>query len=301
MAKFPFFAGNRRGSFRSYSSASRFITRRFFANPIFVVGSGRSGTTALCLALGNHPKIWSHWRESPLCQDVGMIAYQYSIGESANYYRETTRPPTEYVFDSMRRMLFEALWGRNHGFWYFFRRKLRSPLRSIRKTAWVAKGTPDENAARGLLSLYPRARFLYLHRNGLENVTSRQRFRAFRHLSFREHCETWAGDVERYRYLRSWNQTLTISHFDLVHDCRQTFQRIFTFLHLPDSELPHRYSQQTHVHPLDNATKPNTNVAAALRSRPAAHSHWSEEQKALFCDVCTDGMKDLGYEIPFSV
>lgn len=59
-----------------FNIISRLITQNFFNKPIFVVGQGRSGTTALINAIGTHPQVLSVGFESPMISDIGNIVYK---------------------------------------------------------------------------------------------------------------------------------------------------------------------------------------------------------------------------------
>ena len=64
-----------------------FISRRFIDNPVFVVCCGRSGTTALCLSMDQHPEILIGKPEAPLHHHVGE--YQNKVkSKSPTFLRQ---------------------------------------------------------------------------------------------------------------------------------------------------------------------------------------------------------------------
>lgn len=47
----------------------RTLNWRYYHRPVFVIGTGRSGTTVLLEALGAHPNLLAAWGEAPLIKD----------------------------------------------------------------------------------------------------------------------------------------------------------------------------------------------------------------------------------------
>jgi hypothetical protein len=238
--------------------------------------------------------------EAPLFHHVGAIAYAYTGGPAADYYSRSSRIANEDLFAKLRRVAFESKWGPGYGVRGLLTRRLwhRKRLRSVRY--WGGNAYPlGEAEAHGLQQLYPEARFVYIHRNGIENVQSRTRFHGFRADTFRKHAETWARATLESHYLTRWEAALTISHADFVSDRDATLGRVLDFLGLEPHPGPSEYAAGTLIHPLDQETASDVNVTELLGQRRPAHESWSDEQKQIFKEVCGKAMRLLEYPMPF--
>lgn len=274
-------------------SIGRLLSQRFFDNPIFIVGAGRSGTSVLLQALGKHPCVLAADGEAPLLSQIGELA---AVLEE-DYHARSLHIPDEKVKETLRRLSFESCLGRNYGFGMQLRNlvKKRSTPRF-----WSAKTFPSSRAFSGLQSMYPPARFIYIIRNGIDVVHSRTKFSGFRDLSFEAHCNTWASSIENYAYLSTHDEALVIKYEDLLCSPAAFFGAIWRFLDVPSDPAPINFVQTTLIHPpLDETTKQNIDVKRALMDRPPAYNEWSSNQKSQFKQICGIAMEKTGYDIPF--
>ena len=163
------------------STFGRLLSAPFFHRPIIVVGASRSGTSVLLQALGRHPLIYALRGEAPFLTSMGGAAHLFEHAHGRKYYMESLKTSKEYLFDQLRRLGFEAAAGPNYGL-----RRLGADMFSRRESPlgrqyWGAKTFPTEAVARGLISLYPAVKFVYIVRNGADVVQSRTKFEGFRH------------------------------------------------------------------------------------------------------------------------
>jgi hypothetical protein len=275
------------------------VSRRYRDAPVLVVGAGRSGTSILLQALGEHPEILSSDRESPLIQYFGMLMHPlefgpFAFGESKEYHRAELKVPVEYLYDNLRRLCLEVALGGDHGLSAILRRR-RSPW-TIRR--WCAKGFPNRDEAAGLLRLFPKLRLLHIHRNGIDVVHSRSKFRGMKRYEFSDHCDIWAKHVEKFGYLFDTPEALPVRHEDLLKDPGQTFRDVLTFLGLRHDAGPERFARSTLIHSLDKKTQTGVDVHKALRERESPYGQWTADQRKTFREICGAGMSRLKYEIP---
>ena len=64
------------------------MIKHFIHRPCFIVGCGRSGTTALALALDCHPELKFSNNEAPFGKYISACAYEYKYGNVSNWYQE---------------------------------------------------------------------------------------------------------------------------------------------------------------------------------------------------------------------
>ncbi len=146
---------------------------RCIDNPIFVVGTGRSGTTVLCEMLDRHSNILIARGEAPILHKLGMLAFEHQRGRKAEYYQHNMALKGEDFRESLRAFCFCCIWGRRLPLGL-----MPSPtkVRDVRASSakpvrvWGAKAFPDEYSAEGLIFLYPNAKFIYVYRNGMDVI-----------------------------------------------------------------------------------------------------------------------------------
>ncbi len=207
--------------------------------------------------------------------------------------------PWDDLSVKLRRIGFETQWGPACGIENFLSMIRHYGRMFFSKHYWVAKAFPTAEQASGLLWLYPDTKFVYIHRNGIDVVHSMTKFGYFKTKTYEALCEFWAQRVDTYRYLTSWEQAITIRHSDLVNQPDEQLQRIFDFLGIEYDLGPADYTKSTVVHPLDKKTRVGVSAKEELCRRGPSYEDWSEQQRATFKRICADGMKELGYEIPF--
>lgn len=290
---------SRQISLTAIAIVGKIFTKRCFHSPIFVVGTGRSGTSVLLQALGKHPLIFALPGEAPLITSYGGIAYQFESGKDRDYYAASLKVTKDRLYSSLRRLCFETSAGRDWGCRTLVKDAIKLRELPWKKRYWSAKTFPSVRVAEGLRALYPAGKFVYIIRNGIDVVHSMTKFAGFRDRDFEKQCKNWSDDMERYKYLLGCDFAIMVRHEELVGAPERVFQKIFSFVGIENSSTPASFVKTNLVHPLD---KPTQNVAAVekvLTERQPGYTSWTSEQKNSFKAICGQAMHESGYEVPF--
>lgn len=275
----------------------RLLTKNYIANPILIAGAGRSGTSILLQALGEHSQILSADRESPFLPYLGFLPHPFEFRENKEYHLDSLNLPLPYLYNRIRQLGLECVMGKHYG----ISQLRRIPKKSINKVRhWCAKTYPNYQETQGLIKLFPNVKFIYIFRNGINVVNSRSRFPTMRQSDFSEHCEVWARHVEKYNHFFDLPEAFPLRQEDVVNNPDDVFRNVLTFIGLPYEEGPANFAKTTLIHSLDNKeAKTDVDVQKIFKERMEIHQNWTDEQKTVFKKICGVGMKKLGYEIPF--
>ncbi|MFA5242694.1 MAG: sulfotransferase [Sulfuricella sp.] len=284
------------------SIIGRFLSSIIIKNPIFIVGGSRSGTSVLVQALGKHKLIYSFKGEDPFITDIGGMVYnlEYASEREINYYKNSLRVSHSYIYDNLRRLSYESAFGKNYGLMRMLKDMVHREFNPVAKKFWCAKTFPNENVAKGLVKIYPSAKFILIHRNGINVVHSRTQFPGFRDLDFRSQCEEWAHSENHFAYLFEHESAIVIKHEDLIEDPHAVFQKICKHLGIEYDPRTAKFTSTHQVHPLATVgTSENVDVKEVMSQRGSVYESWSIEQRQIFREVCSEAMDRMGYVIPF--
>lgn len=282
-------------------TVGRLMARRVEDRPIFVVGGGRSGTSVLVQALGKHREIYAFTGEDPFLTDIGGMMFNLEFADERElaYYRNSLRVSHQHIYTALKKLAYESAFGPHYGLRSMMRDTASGAFSLFTKTCWCAKTFPVKSVAQGLLKLYPQARFILIHRSGIDVVNSRTQFHGFRELDFRKQCEEWAQNVRDFSYLMEFPQATTVRHRDLVDDPEGVFRHIQSFLGMEYDPAPATFAQTTQIHPLATVSnETNVDVKSLMASRPQVFEGWAPDQQAIFREICSEPMSRLGYAVP---
>lgn len=278
------------------------LSSSFICNPVFVVGGSRSGTSVLVQAIGKHKQVYSFKGEAPFITDIGGMVHnlEYAPERELAYYKNSLRVSHDYIYENLRRLSYESAFGKYYGLARMVKDMAHGEFNPMAKQFWCAKTFPNENVAKGLTRLYPKGKFILIHRNGIDVVHSRTQFHGFRDLDFRKQCEEWARSNNQFAYLLQNEAAITVKHEELINDPQMLFNRIFAHLEIKSDPGPAAFTSTHQVHPLSAVTTAtDVDVKEVMRQRGHAEESWTLEQRQIFKEVCAETMDRLGYFMPF--
>lgn len=161
---------------------------------------------------------------------------------------------------------------------------------------WLDK-TPGEEMIRSLpiiADYYPEARFIFMQRNGIDNVLSRAR--RFRRQPFDKHCKDWAASVISWQQLKSQlskDYFLEIDQRHMAEDPAKLADRLAIFLEIADQDkiakLVELLSGQT-----ENTSERSLDASVRLFLED---SGWEETKVFDFLFYCYAAMKKMQYPV----
>ena len=273
------------------------IVSKYIDKPIFVVGCGRSGTTALGNAIGMHPNIRSTAIEAPLINHFAGVFQHYCCCDVADYVQNATQIRGDELRERIKKDMYEVVWGEYYGLRSAIREYLQSFGNQI-YDRWLVKAFPNEREWDGLRGLFPEAKFVYIYRNGIDVVNSMTKFGWFSKQSFKKLCEFWVRHMNRYSYLEDGGRAVVIRYEHFLNDPEAVLKKIYGYMDYEMENGSLEYAQTRIVHPLD---KPDINGSPKdiITKRQPAYLSWSNEQKNVFKKVAGEMMERYQYDMPY--
>lgn len=255
--------------------------------PIFIVGSPRSGTTALAHALGRHPQLW-------VSKESYFLHQLFGNGRPGQVWEHNRKRPTPSWLREEQVDRAEFL-----GFLGLGMNALFSSRSGGRR--WVDQTPLYTPMIDDLADMFPGARFLHLVRDGRAVVRSMSHFEnVFDEAQkaalegdlpawvndFRLACETWSEWVGTALGFGSRHpqRCLLVHNEQLASDPGAGFERIWGFLGLQADDGPARRF----------AGSP---VASSFQAAPAAPGweEWDGHLRETFADAAGDTLVRAGY------
>jgi hypothetical protein len=262
-------------------------------NPVFIIGSPRSGTTVLARSLAQHSALWTSGESYVL-----NLLFGNGCVERA-FDRALEVPGPRFLRrEDVSRVEFLAYVGMGVNALITSRSKGRR---------WIDHTPHYTLIADSLATVFPGASFIHILRDGRDVVHSMLGFAesapepavtrfAERRLAWavdiRGACETWRDHVEAATAFCDYHpeQATVVRHEDLVAEPEKTFRRIHRFLGVPDEPGPGRFLASRRIN-------------SSFRGRPRLSGSelwdaWGEEERRVFAELAGATMLKCGYSGP---
>ncbi len=139
-----------------------------------------------------------------------------------------------------------------------------------------------------ILHCWPRAKFVFAKRRGIENIESRRR--KFPSVPFRDHCLNWNACMHSWREARGelGDRYAEVDQFDTANCPKRVAQQLHEFIRFSETRLERVESTLRSMHPEQTSGSPG----AALSLESAS---WTIEERRLFVEICGEEMAHYGY------
>ena len=272
------------------------VTVEVCPNPVFVIGSPRSGTSVLPWSMAHH---WDFctFQETEFIHGIFDQAdgvYKAACKDSGTFVTQHGLSHAEF-FGTIG-LGVNALISR-----YSEGQRWVDQTPGYTTMAWVLAG------------MFPGASFIHVLRDGRAVVNSMINFGNRPNgqaadlqgwaTDFTTAVETWKHYVEFAMNFCEGNpgRTLTVRNEDLVERTEDEFHRIFDFLGAPYNTQPAEFFRRSRVNSSFDPTVWGTGEAvaenqnASLARAAKAWSQWTPDQRATFNDIAGDLLHRLGY------
>jgi hypothetical protein len=245
-------------------------------NPVFIVGSPRSGTSALVKALtsvGYHG--YNEGNFLPLMKIIERAVDNHFVHfGNPNPHRLAAQIDRAQLKDRIER-IFKELADQAHPY----------PL-------WFDKSGHAEMipAIPILRRLWPESVYVFCKRRAIENVASR--LKKFPAQDFERHCSGWAKIMAAWRMVRNELPTeiyLEVDQQDLIRDTEAVSAKIAALLQLAPEQA--RILAKT----FKSRRPQETAKGSAAQTHSLNGLGWSEAQLATFRRCCGPEMEAYGY------
>ena len=253
------------------------------AHPIFIVGSVRSGTSAMMNALregagikGFNEGNFAHLLPALIEAVESHFERFRSPGDARTRPTMVANLPARVVINGIKNVFGAAF------------------IRTFGEGRWLDKtpgGKPMVNACPVLREMFPHARFIFCKRRGVENILSRQR--KFPDAAFVNHCRSWAETMTEWHAVRGSLGTsyMEVDQRDMAIDPAGVASKLGSFLDLSEAE--------------SDAVRASLSAVRLEQTRPAQDSSyidveetgWTPEEKSIFVDTCGDAMRAYDYPL----
>jgi len=160
----------------------------------------------------------------------------------------------------------------------------------FQQTYWVEK-TPNSdsiNIAPRFRQIWPRAKFIFMKRRGLENIRSRQA--KFPGIDFASYCTEWASAMTAWRLVRDQltGCAIEVDQLYVAQQPKDAAEKLGQFLELDQLEIGRLGQFFCSERPQRTAA----DIACVIE--PAAMG-WDATMWSTFKEICAESMNAFGY------
>ena len=247
--------------------------------PIFILGSARSGTSILFEAITSGLEA-PGYREGHFLPLIGMV-----IKQVEQYYSAKTR-----LMSNDKLMIAHTSQSEiEQQILEVFRNTCRS---LFSEQVWIEK-TPDSlmiEASPYLLRTWPKSRFIFAKRRGLECIASRLR-KFPTHVSFETHCKIWKQCMEGWLKVIEYlgGHYIEIDQREIALNPKLVANKLGLFLQLS----PEKINKIEHI--FSTKRLQNTGGSENPKATNITEIGWTNQEIEIFRKHCGDVSKQFSY------
>ncbi|MES2223668.1 MAG: sulfotransferase [Patescibacteria group bacterium] len=247
--------------------------------PIFIVGSARSGTSAMMIALRDGAQIPGYNEGHYLTMMHGMI--KLATEHMVSHKGRNPSPEVMLAHVNMEDITNDIM--------AMMKSRMETHFKGHK--VWMDK-TPDGLMMRVIpyiMYMWPKARFIFTKRRAIENISSR--LRKFKHLSFERNCEHWAQSMELWQKFKSFipeNQRIEVDQYDMGLKPLEVAEKIGQFLGLTNDQTKGVGNSLSHDR--IESTGGNEKNLKGLHDLG-----WTEEELEIYNRLCSSINREYGY------
>jgi hypothetical protein len=248
--------------------------------PVFVLGSARSGTTAMMAALRQSGR-YAGFNEGHFLTLFGRL--QNAVGiHYGRSVRDAAPGMNTLIANVPQQMVIDALQG-----------AFNEIIRAIFPTGYWLDKTPGPDmikTAPMLRRIWPEARFIFMRRAPVDNIESRRR--KFPTISFKDHCRLWADSMISWHAIRGElaEVSLEVDQLRMGLQPEHVAAEVAALLNLTEREtarLLQSFKQ-------DRPQRTGSTITSVV---DIASVDWTEEEREIFRETCGDAIELFGYEV----
>jgi hypothetical protein len=270
--------------YKEHLEGDQITPLRICPNPVFIIGSPRSGTTILAVSLGQHSELWTS-EESDFLFDL------FGDGKVEAVYQRALERPKPSWLKANRTSRAEFLSYLGCGVNALFTSRSN-------KKRWIEQTPRYGQFADILAEMFPGAQFVHILRDprrvihSMINVTRRYSKETYAAMvrtgrlpqwpdDFRSACLGWRTCVQKSLAFCKSNPTrgITVSYEALVKDPRAEFAVLQDFLKLKPEDAPAKYFGETRI---NSSFHPDFSKPAAEDFIDEPWMAWTFEHKQTF-------------------
>jgi hypothetical protein len=245
--------------------------------PVFVLGSARSGTSAIYQSLVLATR-YRGFFEGHVLDMAGAVSKAVE-----EHYRIKAKEVRNPIFFHLAKINGDATFA-----------AMEAMLRQLTggyETPYWADKTPTPRMVLSvpvLASTWPLARFIFMKRRGIENVMSRQR--RFRSVSFEYNAGDWAASMAAWRAVRGKipGKFLEFEQVELLSNPDSCATATGQLLELDQAEINALAERLRRHRP--ETTDPTGRIVSRIED-----TGWTPDQIAAFRSICHEEMVAYGY------
>lgn len=243
---------------------------------LYILGSTRSGTSALRNALGKtRYKGYGEGHLVPILDEIVRTVRDHRIGGVG------AGTPGNGLYELRENVLIRHLF---HGY--------EGYLSTVIGAKQIMDKTPTVTPIRfapELNQFHQEARFIHCSRRHVDNVQSK--LKKFPDRTLQQHCNEWADCNEAWLEVKEQlgDNSLSFDFYDLVTDQEGTARRIAGYVGLDEQETEAMTQYLISQRPQGSQDRDLTQF---LR---LSEMDWSDEEKEIFVEICGPVGERLGY------